>query len=267
MTNKEIHISFSLHPRIKAQEILESKEVDKNVSLNGGMVELVINLDMGNDMNLEDIGKEITDLIICIIKDKYLKEYVDKRYKDDYIDELDIVYQYSLEVFNRMENLIKDTIFTKVCNYLKYENYINIEGFLKFRLKEVIVYLSSITEIAIEEYQEEKDQNEFINVLKYFVDMQDARIDLIVVNILEDKTFKLYDSHGKKIDNIDDEDIINMVIKEELNYEDFLISTLLALCPKKIKIIDYLNDNSSKMVIETIKSIFEERVSVISKNK
>ncbi|SCH99281.1 MULTISPECIES: putative sporulation protein YtxC [unclassified Romboutsia] len=267
MTNKEIHISFSPHPRIKAQEILESKEVDKNVSLNGGMVELVINLDMKNDIDLEEIGQEITDLIICIVKDKYLKEYIDKRYKDSYLNELDIIYQYSLEVFNRMENLIKDSILTKVSNYLKYENYINIEGFLKFRLKEVIVYLSSIIEIAIEEYQEEKDQSEFINVLKYFVDMQDTKIDLLVVNILEDKTFKLYDSQGKKIDNLDNEDIINMVIKEELNYEDFLISTLLALCPRKIKILDYLNDNSSKLVIETIKSIFEERVSVISKYK
>ncbi|MGO0916460.1 hypothetical protein ACTPEM_25735 [Clostridioides difficile] len=40
------------------------------------------------------------------------------------------------------------------------------------------------------------------------------------------------------MDSIDDEEIINMVIRENLNYEDFLISTLLTLCPKKIEILD-----------------------------
>lgn len=265
MTNKEIHISFSQHPRINAQKILESKEINKKVSLNSDMIELIINLDIETKLNLEDVGKGITDLIISIIKDKYLKDYVKKKYKEKYTDEFEVIYKYSLDVFNRMEGLIKDTILKKVSNYLEYENSINIEGFLKFRLKEIMVYLSSITEIALEEYEEEKDQSEFINILKYFVDMQDAKIDLLVVSILEDGTFKLYDDKGEKIDNIDDEDIINMMIKEELNYEDFLISTLLALCPKKIKVLDNLNSNSSKLVIETIKSIFEERVSVISK--
>ena len=57
-----------------------------------------------------------------------------------------------------------------------------------------------------------------------------------------------------------------MAIKEDLNYEDFLISTLLTLCPKKVQILDLLNDESSKLVIETIKSIFGDRVSIIFKN-
>ena len=33
-----------------------------------------------------------------------------------------------------------------------------------------------------------------------------------------------------------------MAIKENLNYEDFLISTLLTLCPKKVQILDLLNE-------------------------
>ena len=76
----------------------------------------------------------------------------------------------------------------------------------------------------------------------------------------------MYDGEGNKIDNIDDEEIINMVLKENLNYEDFLISTLLSLCPKKIQIMDSLNNDSSKLVIETIKSIFEDRISSIFTN-
>ena len=56
-----------------------------------------------------------------------------------------------------------------------------------------------------------------------------------------------------------------MFIKENLNYEDFLISTLLSLCPNHIIIYDSLQTNSSREIIDTIKAIFEEKVE--EKNK
>lgn len=266
MTNKEIHISFSPHHRINAQGFLETKKIKKNISFKDNMIDVAINLGIEDELNLENIGEELTCLIICIIKQKYLKEYIDKKYKELYENEVDIIYKYALTVFDRMENVIKDAIKNKVYNYLSSCDYLNIEGFLTFRLKEILVYLSSITDIALEEYLSEKEQSEFVNVLKYFIDMQETKVDLLVVNILENGSFVLYDGEGNKIDNIDDEEIINMAIKEDLNYEDFLISTLLTLCPKKVQILDSLNDDSSKLVIETIKSIFGDRVSIIFKN-
>ncbi|HBG0360802.1 TPA: hypothetical protein KPE04_003659, partial [Clostridioides difficile] len=51
-----------------------------------------------------------------------------------------------------------------------------------------------------------------------------------------------------------------------LNYEDFLISTLLTLCPKKIEILDLLNNNCSKEIIDTVEAIFENKVSIIMEN-
>ena len=59
---------------------------------------------------------------------------------------------------------------------------------------------------------------------------------------------------------------MNMIIKENLNYEDFLMSNLLTLCPSKIEIIDSLNNNSSKEIIEIIKSIFGDKVTCINTN-
>ena len=133
-------------------------------------------------------------------------------------------------------------------------------------MKGFIKYISNIGDIAVEEYIMKKDQDEFINVLKYFIDIQDEKIDLLRVNIMKDNSFVLYDKDGKKINNIDDEEIINMVIQENLNYEDFLISTLLTLCPGKIEILDGLNNNSSKGITDTIKSIFGDRVTSIYQN-
>ena len=253
LTNKEIHISFSQHHRIDAQEFLEIKRL-KNISFNRDLVDVVVDLDIEDELNLEDIINKLTSLVINIIKQKYLKEYVEKKFSSSYRKESEIIYTYSLAVFERTENLIRDTIMKKLYTHLYNEDSINIDGFLTFRLKETAMYLSSIADTALEEYLLDRDQKEFINVLK------------LVVHILQNGSFVMYDGEGNKIDNIDDEEIINMVLKENLNYEDFLISTLLSLCPKKIQIMDSLNNNSSKLVIETIKSIFEDRISSIFTN-
>ena len=56
-----------------------------------------------------------------------------------------------------------------------------------------------------------------------------------------------------------------VIIKDDLNYEDFLISTLINLCPKRIEIIDDLRDEISEEIIENIKIIFENNVKVTFK--
>jgi hypothetical protein len=76
----------------------------------------------------------------------------------------------------------------------------------------------------------------------------------------------LYDKNGNQIDNINNEEIMRLVIEENRNYEDYLISTLVAICPKKIEILDSLNNELSQLAIKTIQSIFEDKVSVILKN-
>ncbi|MGL5330494.1 MAG: putative sporulation protein YtxC [Peptostreptococcaceae bacterium] len=266
MTNKEIHISFSPNHSMNAKELLYANRIKKEIDFRGDLIDVVINLDRNKEFNLEDVAKELTTLTMCIIKDSYLKEYVEKKFKESHDKEIEEIYFYSTIVFDRMKNIITETVEKKILTYLSGDDSLNIEGFLKFRLKEMFVYISSITDIAFEEYLAERDQNEFINVLKYFIDIQETKIDLLIVNILGNGSFEMYDSNGNKIDNIDNEEIINMIIKEDLNYEDFLISTLLTLCPKKIHILDSLNDKSSKVAIETIKSIFGDRVSIILKN-
>ena len=46
---------------------------------------------------------------------------------------------------------------------------------------------------------------------------KEEKLNLLKVHIKKDNTFILYDELGNKIDSIDDEELINMVIKENLN--------------------------------------------------
>ena len=133
-------------------------------------------------------------------------------------------------------------------------------------MKEFKNYLSAIVDLAWEDYFIKKDQDEFINVLKYFVEIQQEKLELLRIHIKQDNSFILYDKDGNEIDSINDEEMMSILIEENLNYEDFLMSNLLTLCPSKIEIIDSLNNSSSKEIIETIKSIFGDKVSCIKIN-
>lgn len=263
MTEKDIHLSLPKEDQISVMKFLNNNNFEKELRYDGELIEILLRIDNKGIKDNTEIAEEITNLIIDVIKDNILKEYIYKQYSEIYTDDKEGIYLKSIELFNQKEMIIKNSINTKVYNYILSNNYINIDGFVKFRMKEFTKYLSAIGDVALEEYLIKKDQDEFINVLKYFIDIQKEKMDLLRVHIMNDNSFILYDKHGNKIDNIGDEEIINMVIKENLNYEDFLISTLLTLCPKKIEILDSLNNNSSKEIISTIISIFDNRVSVI----
>lgn len=266
MTESDIYLSLPKEDQIPVMKFLNRNNLHKEIRYNGELIEILVKVDENNSENDVQIAEEITNLIVDVIKDSFLKEYIYKQYKDTYPNEEEGIYLFSLELIKQKEHIIRKSIYSKIYNYILKNNYINIDGFVKFRMKEFMKYISGIADSALEEYLINKDQEEFINVLKYFIDIQEEKIDLIRIHIMSNNSFILYDKYGNKIENIDDEDLINLAIKENLNYEDFLISTLLTLCPKEIEILDDLKNNSSKEIIKMIKAIFVNRVSVIFTN-
>lgn len=266
LTDQDIYLSLPKEDHITIMKFLNKSNLHNEIRDNGEFIEILVKVDENNSENGIKVAREITNLVIDVIKDNLLKDYIYKQYKDTYPNEENNIYLLSLELIKQKEYIIRKSIYSKIYNYILNNNHINIDGFVKFRMKEFIKYISVVADLALEEYLINKDQEEFINVLKYFVDIQEEKIDLIKIHIISNNLFILYDKHGNKIENIDDEDLINLAIKENLNYEDFLISTLLTLCPKKIEILDEVENNISKEMIDMIKSIFINRVSMILKN-
>ena len=260
MTNKDIHLSLSKQNEISVKKLLTNHKLEKEYTYKNDYIEVVLKNNRDKIHN-EEIVDEITDLIIDIIENKLLRKYIIKKYSLESSEEIQ-----KINIFKNKEFIIKQSLYQKVYDYILNEEYINIEGFVKFRMKEFNNYISTIVDLAWEEYFIKKDQDEFINVLKYFVDAQKEKLELLRIHIKEDNSFILYDKYGNEIDSINDEEIMNIMIKENLNYEDFLMSNLLTLCPGKIEIIDSLNNNSSKEIIEIIKSIFGDKVSYINQH-
>lgn len=247
-------------------DLLNNNKLSKELKYNDEDIEVVINIDEDDKVNIEEASEEITSLIVSIMENTLLRDYVLKHYNNISNEDKEKIYVYALNLFKDKEGVIRDTVHNKVQNYIISNDFINIDGFLKFRIKEFGKYISTISDRALEEYTMKKDQDEFVNVLRYFINMQEERIDYVKIHIVDESCIILLDKEGKRIEGIEDEEILNMVIQENLNYEDFLISTLLTLCPKKIEIMDSLNNNSSKEIIETIESIFDDRVTILLLN-
>ena len=243
MTNKDIYLSLNRQDETSVKKLLTNHKLEKEYTYNNDYIEVVLKNNNKDKIHNEEIVDEIVNLIIDIMENKLLRKYVIKKYSSDSSEEIQKIYMCALNMFKEKYFIIKQSLYEKVYNYI-----------------------STIVDLAWEEYFIKKDQDEFINVLKYFVDIQQEKLELLRIHIKEDNSFILYDKDGNKIDSINDEEIMDMVIEENLNYEDFLMSNLLTLCPGKIEIIDSLNNNSSKEIIEIIKSIFGDKVTCINRN-
>lgn len=162
----------------------------------------------------------------------------------------------SVYCLNRINNIIEN-----IKNFIEENRYININGFIRFRMKPMKVTIEEIIDKIVEKYIVDKEYNEFIKLLRYFVDIQECKIEEIDVNILNNGLYEIKNGLGEDIfkeflneisDNIDD---------KQINIEDIIISGLITNAPKKIKIFNELKCNN-KEFLKTIKNVFRERVEV-----
>ncbi len=157
----------------------------------------------------------------------------------------------------------KAQILHQIIEYLQ-ENYeINLQGFLRFRLKNYLQDLEEHIEKAVEDFLMEKEYYDFIKLLKYFVDIQEAKIDIANVVMEEDGKYHLYDKMNRMINNEYLEDLANEMAEKDISYDDLLISSLITLAPKQV-VIHFEGQIKNKEIIETIKSVFSGRVCICS---
>ena len=162
---------------------------------------------------------------------------------------------------NKLNYKKRFEIIQRFVDYLKADTTININGFITFRLQDYILGLQAIVERAVEDFLMDKEYNEFIKLLKYFVEIQDAKIDTLNIVLEENNKYSLYDGYGNVVH---DEylDIIEMEMKNNnINYEDLLISSLITIAPNKI-FIHKIHNISNVEIIKTITRVFVDKVTI-----
>lgn len=211
------------------------------------------------------VSQILADWIISNEEHKLINKMVTDNYFYFNHDERAIVESNAIRVLGASPSTRYKLILSRILDYLDNHHELVLEGFLNFRLKDYRLQLSEVIDNVVDDFMMELEYKEFIRVLRYFVDVQEPRVEEAHVVISNTNLFKIYDSNGKTINNQYLENTLiqscNTDDADNLNYEDLLVSALITIAPRNI-MVHSTNRLRDKEVLETIKCVFEGRVLV-----
>lgn len=208
----------------------------------------------------EKLSSIITDTILKFYKEKMIKKIInfDYFYFEEY--EKKIIIQNCCEIIESSEyeqiSKEKEYIHEAVLQYVIENKSMILEGFVNFRIKEYIKYLDSIVDIAVNKYIIEKEYNEFISLLRMYINSKKSNIKNL--HLIYGKSELTILDENKNIVPLCKE-IYNARFLSDIIFSenDYALNTLLTLLPQRIEI--HLLDSEDEF-IKTVKLIFEDRV-------
>ncbi len=150
-----------------------------------------------------------------------------------------------------------------ILEYFAEDSYLNLSGFIQFRLSSYKKMLVELIQKVVEDYKLQKEYKEFIDMLKFFVETQKNRCPKLHIIFEKNGEYLILNERNKNITESCFEEFIETKKQNNLNNEDVLISSLITLAPKKV-FLHFESENYNKKIVNTIEQIFENKVSVSS---
>jgi putative sporulation protein YtxC len=150
----------------------------------------------------------------------------------------------------------KAAVYRKVFAYLEEERELNVLGFVRFRLQDHWNELFELVETGLDDYLEDKQYQEFVELLRYYIAAQETKQEVVHVVPSVDKPFLLYDKHGTRL-RLDQLDAIFSIGEQNSREEDYLVSALVTLAPERI-VMHLAQDRPA--LLQTVHSIFDGKV-------
>ncbi|WP_297420675.1 putative sporulation protein YtxC [Clostridium sp.] len=259
------------------RELLKKKDIligfVESIEGKTHIIKIICEEECYNEKIKEVINLYVSNILYRIVIDNYRKKEMFEFITDNYFflkqseileveDEIVKVLKYeentpnedSIYCLNKINNMIE---MIRDCISEKQE--INIDGFITFRMKKLRSDIEKIIDKVVERYMVEKEYKEFIKLLKYFVELQESKIEEINIIVEEGNNYIIRDKEGKNLYYDFYNEVINEQNKIDLNVEDVLISGLITNAPKNINI--YGKEKcTNKEFLDTIKNVFENRV-------
>ncbi len=223
-----------------------------------------INLEPSGDMFMLD---RYVNVIAEYIIDRYETRMLRRILEEDY-SELSVVQK--RELLKNIERFSDDpllgyqarkqAVLFSVYDYLREENTMLIDGFVAFRLKEYEVLLKKLACELVEQYVASKEYEEFISLLKYFVNIQQGRPQLAHVLVSKAGGYVILDEEKKDITAQCFADFLEgEILLTEEAYDDLLISVLITLAPQKI-VVHNRHAISNHELFSTIAQVFDGKI-------
>lgn len=230
-------------------------------------------LQLHGELVYRSASKAIAEFIIQKLEPVMLSAIVSRKYRGNPSMETAVIERYCHDLLQgkdweglgskfqeadrlRRRNKISDDLE----RYLQEETELQLEGFTTFRLQSYRNELAEIAEYALDEYVLDKQYQEFISLLKYFVQMQESKVPLVHLLHKGGHDFAMYDVSFRALEQKPPADrIVAEMLETEMNIEDMVISSLISVSPKQITIH---TRQPEMQVIRTIETIFDGKVNV-----
>lgn len=146
----------------------------------------------------------------------------------------------------------------KLEDFFVYSKTVSVEGFVNFRLKELEDDLEDIAEDCVQDYLLELEYAEFVNMLKYFVSIQNPMY--LAVDVIYDDKISIF-GDGKNITQECINDFNKEVVCTETNKDDFLLNSLISISPKRVTIRER-NKKLNEEIKKTLLGIFGDKLKI-----
>lgn len=216
------------------------------------------------------VAHMLTEFIVVREEKKIVGKIINQYYSYYSEEERKSIYDHTLELLSDTRDVIEDfgmttrytKILEKIIEYLDNHHELVLEGFVNFRLKEYREKLTQVVDKAADDYLMDLEYQEFIRVLRAFVDIQEPQVEEVHVLSVKDGMYKIVDHQGKSINNQNFEAFL-VQRDDHINYEDLLITALITIAPYHVMVHVHESHNAvTKNVVETIKNIFDGRVMI-----
>ena len=205
----------------------------------------------------ETVCDAVFDVIEQVGQPRCLALYLNRHY--DFLSEdlrCNVLINTLKELWFCEDIFLREQITSKIKKYLEEESdTLLIDGFIDFRLKEFSQFWKNKVDENINKCFVRSEYDEFIDLLRAYVNLRPAKIDLVHILQKEDE-YMMLDDGGKTIDTSQ-----LFEAGDVRTIEDEIFSALLAIAPSRI--IFHKSQRTNAIFLRLVQSVFESRVHVI----
>ncbi len=215
--------------------------------------------------NLNEFYSLISTMLSFLVIDELEEEFLKRSLFSEYFyfdlaerkKILNICNEVFADDFPNLFNKRFSTLYNSFLKYISSHRNIVLQGVVQFRTKGYLKILNDVVQEAVNIYIIEKEYNEFISLLKLYINSQPS-LTGVVHMVYSSSECVLLDENKEIIG--DDKNAFDLRYLSDITFSanDYTLNSLLNLLPKRIYV--HLIDNYTDEFINTIQSVFENRV-------
>lgn len=225
-------------------------------------------LERDADCFYQALSKQVATWIIrelepCLLRDYIAKEGYDEAHTEEIMKYCQLVlYQQQFPELDTNTDKRwdrKKKIEAVILEHVRCNTWLNLDGMLIFRLHFYTEELQDVVHYAIDEYIMEQQYQDFIHLLKYFVLVQESKMQEVHLLHRPDDQIEICNQKKEPIQVSEVNSFVMETIDQDIRLEDMIVSTLITIAPEKI----YIHTQEPEVqVIKTIEQIFENRTEI-----